>query len=286
MSEGDLPPLALAEASRVLGRLEEIVRKPDVILVGGQAVAIWVAKLAGRLPSSLTAEQVASHDLDFLGRAADAQRAADLLGGRVRLSTWEDHTPLAGVALFRDSDGIERRLDVLQNIYGLRSDEVRDTAIQAEIALDDGRQVPIWVMHPERCLESRVHNSALPNKQTELAYTQLRASILCARAFSQLLLDERAAVRDVRNLNERIFRFALRERQARRITVTHGIECFDAVLADERLGGQFAERRFPQMQAQIASVRQRDRVEQHSQTRPASNRQAPEPRPRPPSSGQ
>jgi hypothetical protein len=115
-------------------------------------------------------------------------------------------------------------------------------------------------MHPERTMESRVHNSALPSKQTELAYRQLRASILCARAFTQLLLDERGAVRDALNLGERIFRFALRNREARRIALTHGIETFDAVLADERLGERFLERRYPQMQAQIAQARRRDQA--------------------------
>jgi hypothetical protein len=66
----------------------------------------------------------------------------------------------------------------------------------------------------------------------------------------------------VLNLNERIFHFALRNTQARRIAVTHGIETFDAVLADERLGERFLARRLPQMQAQIATAR-------HSGDRPA-----------------
>jgi hypothetical protein len=52
--------------------------------------------------------------------------------------------------------------------------------------------------------------------QTDLAWRQLRASIPCARAFSQLLLDERgeAAIRDVLELNERIFRFAQEDRSS------------------------------------------------------------------------
>jgi hypothetical protein len=56
-------------------------------------------------------------------------------------------------------------------------------------------------------MESRTHNSTLPNKQTDLAWRQLRASILCTRAFSELLLDKSgtAVARDVLNLNERIF---------------------------------------------------------------------------------
>jgi hypothetical protein len=106
-------------------------------------------------------------------------------------------------------------------------------------------------------MESRVHNSVLANKQTDLAWRQLRASILCARAFSQLLLDERgeAAIRDVLKLNERIFSFAQGERCSK-LASDQRIEVFDAVLADERLPEKFRTIRLPQMQERIRAMRQ------------------------------
>ena len=55
-----------------------------------------------------------SRDIDFLGGAADLQRAGELFGGRVRVAGWEDHTPLVGAAMFLDSDGHKRRLDFLE----------------------------------------------------------------------------------------------------------------------------------------------------------------------------
>jgi hypothetical protein len=112
-------------------------------------------------------------------------------------------------------------------------------------------------MHPERCMESRVHNRVLPKKQTDLAWRQLRASIPCARAFSQLLLDERgdAAIRDVLKLNERVFRFA-QEDQCSRLASDRGIETLDAVLDDDRLPEKFRTVRPPQMQKQIRSLRE------------------------------
>ncbi len=169
------------------------------------------------------------------------------------------HT-LTGVAIFLDNEGHERRLDVLASIYGMNSDDIRQTAIEAELLVEDDRLVHVWVMHPERCMESRVHNSALSNKQTDLAWRQLRASILCARAFSQLLLDERgeAAVRDVLKLNEPIFRFAQQDRCSA-LASDRGIDAFDAVLDDERLPDQFRTVRLPQMQDRILTVRQQQR---------------------------
>jgi len=167
--------------------------------------------------------------------------------------------------MFLDSDGRKRRLDFLENVYGMNSDDIRSTAIEVDLLLGQGRQVPVWVMHPERCLESRVHNSALPNKQTDLAWRQLGASICSARAFSRLLLDERgeAAVRDVLNLNERIFRFAQGDRCAR-LALDRDIEAFDAVLDDERLPEKFRTVSLPQMRDRIRALRRRQRERRSS----------------------
>ncbi len=253
------PPLSLVEAERIIGRLGDVVRDQRVVLVGGQAVSIWTAYLQ-RLLTGLVPEHVVSRDIDFLGNANDVRRAGELLGGQIQVAKWEDRTTLAGVAIFLDSDGYERRLDFLQSPYGLNADDVRSTAVHLDLILSDGRRAPVWVMHPERCMESRVHNSALPSKQTDLAWRQLRASILCARAFSQLLLDERgqAAVRDVLKLNERIFRFA-QERDSARIALDRDIEVFDAVLDDERLPEKFRTVRLPQMREHIIALRRRGR---------------------------
>lgn len=161
-----------------------------------------------------------------------------------------------GVAIFTDDNGHERRLDVMRSIYGMRSDDVRATAIEVDVLLDDGREVRVWAMHPERCMESRAHNSALANKQTDLAWRQLRASILCARAFSELLLDARGepGVRAVLNLNEHVFRFAQTDRCVR-LALDRGIEVFDAVLDDERLPEKFRAIRMRQMQHAIRESR-------------------------------
>ena len=139
----------------------------------------------------------------------------------------------------------------------MTSEDVRNTAVEIDLLLSDDRQVRVWVMHPERCMESRVHNSVLANKQTDLAWRQLRASILCTRAFSQLLLDERgdAAIRDVLNLNERIFEFA-QEHRSSRLALKRDIEVFDAVVDDERLPEKFRTIRLPQMRERIEALRQ------------------------------
>jgi hypothetical protein len=258
-SHSELPPLRIDETERIIARLEQVVRDRRVVLVGGQAVAIWASKLEDRIADTLV-EAVASRDIDLLGSPSDLQQSAALLDAHVRVAKFEDRTPLTGVVIFLDSEGHERRLDVMESVYGMNSEDIRQTAIEAELLVDGGRQIHVWVIHPERCMDSRVHNSSLANKQTDLAWRQLRASILCARAFSQLLLDERgeAGIRDVLKLNERIFRFAQEDRCVR-LAVERGIEAFEAVLDDERLPKKFRTVRLPQMQDRIETTRQRQR---------------------------
>jgi hypothetical protein len=254
--DASLLPLSLEEAERIIARLDDVVREPNVVLIGGQAVAIWTAYLQSRLTDGLLAAHVVSGDIDFLGNGDDAQRAAKILEGRVKLAKWEDRTTLEGVATFLDSEGHERRMDFLQSAYGMNSEDIKKTAIEVDLLVGEDREVHVWVMHPERCMESRFHNSALAKKQTDLAWRQLRASIPCARAFSQLLLDERgeAAVRDVLKLNERIFRFAQEDRCSK-LASDRGIEAFDAVLNDDRLPEKFRTVRLPQMQNRIRALR-------------------------------
>ena len=50
------PPLSLDEAQRIIARLEEVVRERRVVLIGGQAVSIWIGQLQNRLTDPIIAE--------------------------------------------------------------------------------------------------------------------------------------------------------------------------------------------------------------------------------------
>jgi hypothetical protein len=99
---------------------------------------------------------------------------------------------------------------------------------------DAGGEVEVLVMHPERCMESRIYNVVTLGTTGPIAMTQLRRSIACAREWSRRLLgDESIGERKRRpavlNLNERIFRKCLRSHAFRRLALDHGIEPFEAV---------------------------------------------------------
>ena len=228
----------------------------SLVLVGGQAVALWASQLTDRFAIEL--EQVASKDIDFLATPDDAQRAAELLDAEVTLADgWEDRmNPLAGVALFLDGNHHPRRLDFLRRVHGLDTDDIRDTAIEVDVQVDE-HVIALWVMHPHRCLESRVRNTELPNKQTALATRQLEASILCARAFSELLIDHAgdAGLVAARELNERSFRLA-HHSTSLRLFREHRIDVTRAVTEDERLPAAHLQRRLPRLRAALERARQ------------------------------
>lgn len=254
-----IPPLSIEEARRILLRLEDALADSGAILIGGQAVALWTSYFAP-LADGLDNDGVASKDIDFQGSRGLLERAADLLGGEMKLPSIDHATPIIGIVSFLDGSGHLRQIDLLDRPYGLRPDEVSDSAVPLEIATPNGASIHVSVMHPERCMESRVHNATLPNKQSDLAWRQLRASIACTRAFNTELVAA-GHMRDVLKLNERIFRFAQRD-QCSRLAAERDIEVFDAVLDDERLPDKFQTIRLPQMREHIRALRERRRAQQ------------------------
>ena len=146
--------------------------------------------------------------------------------------------------------------------YGLSSRDVADTAQQVVLPGGRGKDTSALLIHPERLMESRVHNVIGLGQDRAQAIAQLRAAIECAGAFSHLILDadEPGPVvrrRAVLKLNERIYRFSRRP-PARRLFRERGIDTFDAVVSDHpKLPRKFREVRYPQMRSQLAELPER-----------------------------
>lgn len=235
-----------------------MVAGSNVVLIGGQAVAIWGAQLMTYLPAGQA--PVTSRDVDFQGERSDVELAAQLLGGRLYVPRFDDVTPQTGKAVFVDSEGYERTLDFLAEPHGLIAEDVRRTAVPIRIAMEDGREIPLWVMHPERCLRSRVANTSLPGKRTALARRQLDAAIQLVPAFGRFLLDEGIDPRVVTKLNERVFELARYDKNAMRLWLEDGIDVLDALLADDRLPEAHRATRLPQIRAEVAKQRDHRRA--------------------------
>jgi hypothetical protein len=260
------PPLSPSEVERILRELEPLSRERRIILIGGQAVAVWAAffKLESG-PSQ--ANLFTSEDIDFEGAQRSARAAGELLGGEVRIPEMGHFTPNTGIVLFQDSEGIDREIDFIQEPHGLDARDVRDTAVQISFPRASGKRgAQLWVMHPERSMESRVHNVIGLKQSGPLALDQLRRSVVSARMFSSFILGDdsistAARVRAVLRLNERIFKKCIHVKAFRDVLFEHGVDPFQAVLVDDRLPSQFSEKRHSQMVDRIEDQRGRARAQ-------------------------
>lgn len=252
-------PLSYEEALRILRELHELSEQHRIVVIGGQAVALWYRQLSelGFLPGD-ELEALTSKDIDFRGSRQSVQRAATLLGGTAKLPSLDDHTASTGLVLFIDSHGRKRQIDFLDAPYGLVARDVIETT-QYVVLSDAQGQVPVAIIHPQRLMESRVHNVIGLGRRGRLALRQAQAAVHCARAYSQALLESRqmsAARRQraVLNLNERVYRFCRRPVAHQFLRAT-AIDPFEAVLVDHpELPNKFRAVRYPQMQSQLAKL--------------------------------
>jgi hypothetical protein len=251
--------LAYIDIRPVLAKIADLER--ELVLIGGQAVNFWASLYQRRVPALAREAPFTSKDIDFCGDQRSLRVCAERLGGTPRAATFDDATPNSGTVVFVDGAGVTRTLDIVSAPFGLDSAEVHDTAVPIELPDDAGASADVrfYVMHPVLCMESRVHNVVgLPGAyDTEQGRKQLRVSILFARAFLLDVLDGRIDAEDpartVLKLNERIFRFAMRDQHAKEVYRTKGVDPADAIFDDARLPAAFRDRRLPQMREQLAA---------------------------------
>jgi hypothetical protein len=239
-SEDELPALSIEDTKLIIAKLGDLTN--EIVLIGGQAAGFWAGYYGVEADQPLT-----SKDIDFCGNIAAVGECAKRLGGKARLAGMDRATPVLGVVYYVDREQHERKIDFLGHAFGagLDYDKIRELAI----VVDLDETCTFRVMHPLHNLESRTHNVAgLPDQYNNpLGLAQLRASIVCARAFLRTLLDneEPSGIRHVLNLNTRIFKFAAYDTHALAVYRDHGIDVFDALFLDERLPEKFRDDGYP-----------------------------------------
>jgi hypothetical protein len=246
--------LTYRDTERLLARLQGM----NLVLVGGQAVNFWAERFHQQEPALRQYAPFCSRDIDFLGDAKQTQMCGDLLRCRYNLEDPFAPGPSAGVVLFEDEDRITHPIDFLRAVYGLDTAEVLESSIPVDVLDEQGRVTngSLRVMSPIWCLLSRVHNVVgLPSTyDNEHGLWQLKASLLSARVFLSLLLDE-GLVRQALNSIERIHEFCYFHPHGRAIYRDKKIDPFDAVVPDPRLPQKFLEYRYPQLCRQLAERR-------------------------------
>ena len=224
---------------------------PEVVLVGGQALAFWAHYYRVRLPADLV--PYVTLDVDFLGTSAHAKAFADQLpGARLFVPSLDDHTPSSGRVVARNVLGRTLEVDFLHSMAGLSESDVRRNAVDIE---DPEGKLLVRVMHPVYCLESRIKNMILlPAKRDRFGVAQARLAVRVVRGHIVHLLKNRDGLRKALKLVERVGEIALSE-PGKRCAIEYRVDVLEAIPARLIPSSEFQQRRWPQLRRQVADRR-------------------------------
>lgn len=150
------------------------------IIIGGQALMVWVDLYGDRLNVGHLAEPLASKDLDVLGARSQIKPWASRVNAACRVASIDDHTPECGNLTMVTPEGREFIVDVLDEVRPIRPKDVRAQAVPREDTWG-----MFWVQHPLQILQCRAHNVVkIAHKyNNDHGRAQLRAAIEVLRAF-------------------------------------------------------------------------------------------------------
>jgi hypothetical protein len=222
---------------------------PHALLVGGQALALWVAVYEVTPPVVLAAS--ISSDADFIGNAALARRLRDALNGwDFWQPTLDDATPQTA-KLSRTVAGGIKQIDFLTSIAGLDTAAVQRRAVI--ITLASG--VELRVLHPLDTLESRLQNLLLiPEKRHAAGIAQAHLAVRVVNAFLARRIEEGASRRELWDAIERVGQIATNKRLTG-VMLDYEIDILAAVPIEKVDHADFRMKRWPQI-TQLMAERQ------------------------------
>jgi hypothetical protein len=242
-------------------RKRDAVTPPDVlrallteagdsaVLVGGQALAIWVFEYGLALPSGVAA---ITNDTDFLAQSPTAtdlvRRLARTISGQAVIPPMEAITALVGQAVRDVSETEALNVDVLFKVIGLRAQDIR-----ARSVVFDSEYGRFLAMHPIDVLRSRLANVyQLPEKQDAKGQTQLGLAVDVARAYlrSEAATENRDDVASGRSALQPIvteIEQLARQRPGQKVAERFAIHVADAIDPSLIPAGPFWDKKWPQL---------------------------------------
>lgn len=211
--------------------VERVLRSapPGVVLIGGQALAYWMAYYDIDAPEG--GAPAISRDVDFFTpdpeNWAPLKAFARAIHGRAEKRDIRALSALIGSAVAPTGDGRLYIVDLLHDVIGLDREHVTANAVPVFVP---GTDIELRVMHPLDVLQSRNANlHSLAEKQDNAGKLQLRLSIDVARAFLEQQMES-AAWDDYVDAIRTVGQYA-KEDAARKNAERYGIHLADAIPA-------------------------------------------------------
>lgn len=158
----------------------------EAFVVGGQALHLWAFRYASRCAALADGGPYTSKDIDFFGLRESAEKLAQALNGEVRYP--DGHATPNTAIIIATINGKRTTIDILHSILGVKTDRMQKNVVTLGLPFDTPagtEYVPISVMHPFHCLQSRIANVVHPamQRRDEAAMRQLRAAPHILRSY-------------------------------------------------------------------------------------------------------
>lgn len=194
----EAPPPHLTE-DEVL-RLIEIVEDLDPVIVGGQALNLWVQYYRAEEPGFLGDRPYTSKDLDFYRNQEAAERLADALAGKVLIPGPDDMGPSAALVVGK-LGGRKLEIDFMSTILGVESRQITNNQVLIDApSPETQRPIRLLLLHPLDCFRSRLANTNTLCRHDEHSVSQARAAQEVLQRFLHDLLDQEGRFRHVQTI--------------------------------------------------------------------------------------
>lgn len=227
------------------------------VLVGGQALAVWVDYF-GIAASWGTADDAAiTRDTDFLGDRELVERMAKAVPARTLFPPRRALTALVGQLEIPLPGDTFLNVDVIRKVVGVDAEMIRKRAVAIEFG-QAGETIRFAVMHPVDVLRSRLANLVkVAQKRTPEGVQQLRLAIEVVRHFIARVAAEGDGAEGQKRALKAIEAVAKLASSAagREARKTFAIDFIDAVPADRIKSERFRKERWPRLLVQLGGKR-------------------------------
>lgn len=235
----------------------KLAADPDrLILVGGQAIAVW--GIVFDVPSPLGPTQTLTEDADWLGSKLDAKWLSERLGRPsdvdLQLAGDFESTPSSAlILLLRDGTRVVL-MDFLRAIAGLDAENIEKLAVPIEF--NGGI---LKVMHPLLCLESRFANlEIIESKRKGNGPNQAVWMIDITRAYLREMIKSMEDPQQIAKAIRQIAELAEFKSSGKYCFLEFGLDALQAIPPEAvtYAGEGFAKNEWPRVVARIEAKRE------------------------------